>query len=53
MDPAALAQDEIELMLQVNGKLRGSVLVPPVRTRPRSSGWLASAAFTQAAAAPG
>jgi leucyl-tRNA synthetase len=28
VDPAALVQDEIELMLQVNGKLRGSVLVP-------------------------
>ena len=27
MDPAALVQDEIELMLQINGKLRGSVLV--------------------------
>ncbi|MGZ5180315.1 MAG: leucine--tRNA ligase [Ramlibacter sp.] len=28
VDPAALEQDEIELMLQVNGKLRGSVSVP-------------------------
>jgi len=28
VDPAALQQDEIELMLQVNGKLRGSVMVP-------------------------
>jgi leucyl-tRNA synthetase len=28
VDPAALVQDEIELMLQVNGKLRGSVMVP-------------------------
>mgnify|MGYP000704572572 CR=1 FL=1 len=27
VDEAALVQDEIELMLQVNGKLRGSVLV--------------------------
>ncbi|MBL0168319.1 MAG: leucine--tRNA ligase [Propionivibrio sp.] len=27
-DPAALVQDEIELMLQVNGKLRGSLRVP-------------------------
>ena len=27
VDPAALVQDEIELMLQINGKLRGSVLV--------------------------
>ncbi|WP_348707647.1 leucine--tRNA ligase [Acidovorax soli] len=28
VDPDALVQDEIELMLQVNGKLRGSVHVP-------------------------
>jgi leucyl-tRNA synthetase len=28
VDPAALIADEIELMLQVNGKLRGSVTVP-------------------------
>ncbi len=28
VDEAALKQDEIELMLQVNGKLRGSILVP-------------------------
>ena len=28
VDEAALVQDEIELMLQVNGKLRGSVRVP-------------------------
>ena len=28
VDPSALEQDEIELMLQVNGKLRGSVMVP-------------------------
>ncbi|HEY0823227.1 MAG TPA: class I tRNA ligase family protein, partial [Ramlibacter sp.] len=28
VDEAALVQDEIELMLQVNGKLRGSILVP-------------------------
>jgi leucyl-tRNA synthetase len=27
-DPAALVRDEIELMLQVNGKLRGSIVVP-------------------------
>jgi len=27
VDPAALVQDEIELMLQVNGKLRGSIVV--------------------------
>ncbi len=28
VDDAALVQDEIELMLQVNGKLRGSITVP-------------------------
>jgi len=28
VDPAALAQDEIELVLQVNGKLRGKLRVP-------------------------
>ena len=27
-DPAALEQDEIELVLQVNGKLRGNMRVP-------------------------
>jgi leucyl-tRNA synthetase len=27
VDPAALAQDEIELVLQVNGKLRGKLMV--------------------------
>ncbi len=27
VDPSALVQDEIELMLQVNGKLRGSIVV--------------------------
>jgi leucyl-tRNA synthetase len=28
VDPNALVQDEIELVVQVNGKLRGSILVP-------------------------
>ena len=28
VDEAALVQDEIELMLQVNGKLRGALKVP-------------------------
>jgi leucyl-tRNA synthetase len=28
VDPAALEQDEIELVLQVNGKLRGKLTVP-------------------------
>ena len=28
IDPEALKQDEIELMMQINGKLRGAILVP-------------------------
>ena len=32
-DEAALQQDEIELMLQVNGKLRGSIRVPAAASR--------------------
>jgi len=32
-DESALQQDEIELMLQVNGKLRGSILVPAKATK--------------------
>jgi leucyl-tRNA synthetase len=28
VDESALVQDEIELMLQINGKLRGSIQVP-------------------------
>ena len=33
VDPAALAQDEIELVLQVNGKLRGKITVPAAADR--------------------
>jgi leucyl-tRNA synthetase len=33
VDPAALAQDEIELVLQVNGKLRGKLRVPSAADR--------------------
>jgi leucyl-tRNA synthetase len=33
-DPAALAQDEIELVLQVNGKLRGKLVVPSAAGTP-------------------
>ncbi|HSW15899.1 MAG TPA: class I tRNA ligase family protein, partial [Ramlibacter sp.] len=33
VDDAALKQDEIELMLQVNGKLRGSLSVPAAASR--------------------
>jgi leucyl-tRNA synthetase len=32
-DPAALEQDEIELVVQVNGKLRGQILVPKTATK--------------------
>jgi len=32
-DPAALQQDEIELVVQVNGKLRASIRVPAAATR--------------------
>ncbi|HWI34926.1 MAG TPA: leucine--tRNA ligase, partial [Burkholderiales bacterium] len=32
-DPAALEQDEIELVVQVNGKLRGSIKVPKAADR--------------------
>ena len=33
VDPQALEQDELELVLQINGKLRGSVLVPSGATK--------------------
>jgi leucyl-tRNA synthetase len=33
MDDTALQQDEIELMLQINGKLRGSILVSATATK--------------------
>ena len=33
VDPAALVQDEISLVLQVNGKLRGALLVPADASR--------------------
>jgi leucyl-tRNA synthetase len=32
-DPAALEQDEIELVIQVNGKLRGQIRVPKTATK--------------------
>ena len=32
-DPAALEQDEIELVVQVNGKLRGHIRVPKAATK--------------------
>jgi leucyl-tRNA synthetase len=33
VDPAALARDEVELVVQVNGKLRGSIRVPVAADR--------------------
>ncbi|TRZ65808.1 MAG: leucine--tRNA ligase [Comamonadaceae bacterium] len=33
VDPKALEQDELELVLQINGKLRGAVLVPSGATK--------------------
>jgi leucyl-tRNA synthetase len=54
VDEAALVQDEIELMLQVNGKLRGAVRVPAGASREQIEALtLASEAFLQfAASAP-
>ena len=51
VDPQALVQDEIELMLQVNGKLRGSILVPAQADKAQIEAVaLASEAFTKQAA---
>jgi leucyl-tRNA synthetase len=51
VDEAALRQDEIELMLQVNGKLRGSILVPAGAAKDAIEKIaLASEAFTKQAA---
>ncbi len=48
VDPAALVQDEIELMLQVNGKLRGAITVPAGADKAQIEATaLASEAFTQ------
>jgi leucyl-tRNA synthetase len=50
VDPAALVQDEIELVLQVNGKLRGAVRVPAGADKASiEAAALASEAFTRAA----
>ena len=48
VDEAALQQDEIELMLQVNGKLRGSIHVPAAADKAAiEQAALASEAFTR------
>ncbi len=50
VDPAALVQDEIELVLQVNGKLRGAVRVPAGADKAAiEAAALASEAFLKAA----
>jgi leucyl-tRNA synthetase len=50
VDEAALVQDEIELVLQVNGKLRGSVTVPAGADKAAiEAAALASEAFAKAA----
>ena len=51
VDASALQQDEIELMLQVNGKLRGSVTVPAGADKAAiEAAALASEAFIKQAA---
>ena len=51
VDPAALVQDEVELVLQINGKLRGSVVVPAGATKEAiEAAALACDAFVQFAA---
>ncbi len=51
VDDMALVQDEIELMLQIGGKLRGSILVPATASKEQiEAAALASEAFQRAAA---
>ena len=51
VDEAALAQDQIELMLQVNGKLRGAIIVPATANKASiEAAALASPEFTRFAA---
>jgi len=51
VDPAALVQDEVELMLQVNGKLRGAIRVPTGASREAiEAAALANETFLQLAA---
>ena len=50
VDEAALVQDEIELMLQINGKLRGSITVPATADKAAiEAAALGSEAFVKAA----
>ena len=51
VDPSALVQDEVELVLQINGKLRGSVVVPAGASKEAiEAAALASPTFVQFAA---
>ncbi|MBE7940441.1 MULTISPECIES: leucine--tRNA ligase [Ramlibacter] len=51
VDESAMVQDEIELVLQVNGKLRGAIRVPAAATREQiEAAAVASEAFTAHAA---
>ncbi|MEI7785199.1 MAG: class I tRNA ligase family protein, partial [Betaproteobacteria bacterium] len=51
VDPAALVQDEIELVLQINGKLRGALTVPAGADKAQiEAAALASEAFVKQAA---
>jgi len=50
VDESALQRDELELMLQINGKLRGSILVPASADKAQiEAAALASEAFTKQA----
>ena len=51
VDESALERDQIELMLQINGKLRGSILVPASADKAQiEAAALASEAFVKQAA---
>ncbi|PUE11511.1 leucine--tRNA ligase [Limnohabitans sp. T6-5] len=51
VDESALQRDELELMLQINGKLRGSILVPATADKAQiEAAALASEAFVKQAA---
>ncbi len=51
VDESALARDQIELMLQINGKLRGSILVPASADKAQiEAAAMASEAFVKQAA---
>jgi leucyl-tRNA synthetase len=50
VDESALERDQIELMLQINGKLRGAILVPAAADKAQiEAAALASEAFVKQA----